>query len=118
MRKINKNNLLQIIDKWRIKLNVQPNRIQIKKMKNKWSSCSSKGNIIFNSEITSLPIDIAEYIIVHELLHLIIPSHSKTFNVFLSMYLPNWKELHHKLVLISKYSILFDKFERHEDGNM
>jgi predicted metal-dependent hydrolase len=97
----NKSDLLEIIDAWQGKLKVKPNRIQIRKMKNKWSSCSSNGNITINSELTRLPKEIVEYAIVHELLHLIVPNHGKTFKVLLSVYLPAWEELHHKLASCS-----------------
>jgi hypothetical protein len=66
-------------------------------MDNKWSSCSSRGNISLSSELMGLPKEAAEYVIVHELLHLIVPNHGKTFRVLLSAYLPNWEELHHWL---------------------
>jgi predicted metal-dependent hydrolase len=94
---LNKSDLLDIVDEWQEKLKVKPNRIQIRKMRNKWSSCSSKDNITLNSELTRLPREITEYVIVHELLHLIVPNHGQTFKVLLSAYLPNWEELHYKL---------------------
>ncbi len=53
-------------------------------MKNKWSSCSSKGNITLNSYIALLPKRFVEYIIVHELLNILIPNHNKTIKVLLS----------------------------------
>lgn len=96
---ISENELMELVDKWQKKLKVKVNRVQLKKMKNKWSSCSSKGNITLNNIISLLPGEIAEYIIAHELLHLIVPNHSKTFNVLLSMYLPNWEKYHRQLIL-------------------
>lgn len=92
-----------IYEKWQERLKVEPTRIRIKKMKNKWSSCSSKGNVTFNSEIAILPKEIAEYVILHELLHLIVPNHGKTYKVLLSAYLPNWEMLHSRL---NSYSFL------------
>jgi len=94
---LTKNDLLEITRKWQEKLNIQINRIQIMKMKNKWSSCSTKGNITLNSELTKIPKEIAEYAILHELLHLIVPNHGKTFKALLSAHMPNWEELHNKL---------------------
>jgi predicted metal-dependent hydrolase len=94
---LTKNDLLEISRKWQRKLNIKSNRIQIMKMKNKWSSCSTKGNITLNSELTKLPKEIAEYAILHELLHLIVPNHGKTFKALLSAYMPNWEELHNQL---------------------
>ncbi len=103
---LNKRDLVEIVDAWQEKLKVKPNRIQIRKMRNKWCSCSSKGNLTINSELTRLPREIVEYAILHELLHLIVPNHGKTFKVLLSAYLPDWEELHSKLascsVLLSK----------------
>lgn len=98
---LNKSDLLEIIHAWQEKLKVKPNRIQIRKMSNKWCSCSSKGNLTINSELTRLPREIVEYVILHELLHLIVPNHGKTFKVLLSLYLPNWEELHSQLASCS-----------------
>ncbi|MDI6885868.1 MAG: M48 family metallopeptidase [archaeon] len=98
---LTKSDLLEIIHVWREKLKVKPNRIQIRRMRNKWCSCSSKGNLTINSELTRLPRVIAEYVIVHELLHLIVPNHGKTFKVLLSAYLPDWEELHYELASCS-----------------
>jgi len=94
---LSKKDLLEISRKWQEKLKVKLNRIQIMKMKNKWSSCSTKGNITLNSDLTKLPKELAEYAILHELLHLIVPNHGKTFKALLSAYMPNWEELHNKL---------------------
>ncbi len=98
---LNKSDLVEIVDAWQEELKVKPNRIQIRRMRNKWCSCSSKGNLTINSELTRLPREIVEYAILHELLHLIVPNHGKTFKVLLSAYLPNWEELHYKLASCS-----------------
>ena len=95
--RLTKEDLLDIAQKWQKKLNIKFHRIQIMKMKNKWSSCSTKGNITLSSELTKLPKELAEYAILHELLHLIVPNHGKAFKALLSVYMPNWEELHNKL---------------------
>jgi hypothetical protein len=100
---LTKSDLLEITQKWQQKLNITSNRIQITKMKNKWSSCSTEGNITLNSELTRLPKELAEYAILHELLHLIMPNHGKTFKALLSAYMPNWEELHSKLAQTHKW---------------
>jgi len=94
---LTKTDLLEITHKWQQKLNITSNRVQITKMKNKWSSCSTKGNITLNSELTKLPREVVEYAILHELIHLITPNHGKSFKALLSAYMPNWEELHSKL---------------------
>jgi len=98
---LNKSELLEICDRWQRKLKVRPSRIQVRKMRNKWSSCSSKGNVTLSSELSGLPREVAGYVIVHELLHLIVPNHGKTFKVLLSAYLPQWEKLHKQLVSYS-----------------
>ncbi len=94
MNKITRQDILKLCEKWKEELKVEVKRIQIREMKNKWGSCSTKGVITLNKELLNLPIEYAEYVIVHELLHLIIPNHGRTFKTLLYTYLPNWEELH------------------------
>lgn len=54
-------------------------RISIRAQKTRWGSCSRNGNISFNYKIAALPRDIAEYIIVHEVCHLLVFNHSHAF---------------------------------------
>ena len=46
--------------------------------------------------------ELAEYAILHELLHLIAPNHGKAFKALLSVYMPNWEELHNRLAQVYK----------------
>lgn len=59
--------------------NVKYNRVAIKSQKTLWGSCSRKGNLNFNYKIAFLPPDVADYLIVHELCHLIEQNHSPRF---------------------------------------
>ena len=102
LHQFTKEDLLEFAQRWQEKLNVKPNRIQIRKMANKWGSHSSKGNITLNSELTKLPKEVAEYAILHELLHIIMPNHGKTFKALLSAYMPNWEELHRKINCLNR----------------
>ena len=103
---LNKNDLSEISRKWLRKLKINPNRIQIMKMKNKWGSCSTKGNITLNSDLTLLPKEVAEYAVLHELLHFMVPNHGKTFKALLSAHMPNWEERHQKLLSLSHSYVL------------
>ncbi len=58
-------------------------RIQLRRMKRKYASCSSKGNLTFNKEILNLKKVQIDQIIVHELLHLRYPNHGKLFKLTL-----------------------------------
>ncbi|PMQ02376.1 MAG: metal-dependent hydrolase [Dictyoglomus sp. NZ13-RE01] len=96
-KEITKEKILELCNKWQNILKVKVNRIQIRKMKNKWGSCSSKGNLTLNKELTKLSLDCVEYVIVHELLHLIVPNHGRIFKTLLYTYLPDWEKIHNKL---------------------
>lgn len=69
------------------------NRIAIKNTKSRWGSCSKKGNLNFNYKVALLPINLADYVIVHELCHLGEFNHSKRFWKLVSLSIPNYKEL-------------------------
>jgi len=66
-------------------------------MKNQWRACSTKGALTLNKELLELPLTYAEYVIVHELLHMIVSNHGWTFKTLLYVYMPNWEELHEYL---------------------
>ena len=87
-----KNILKEIIPKWEERLNVKINKLVIRKMKTKWGSCNSeKSNILLNLELAKKPLDLIEYVLVHEMTHLIERNHTKNFEQYLDYYLPNWK---------------------------
>lgn len=73
------------------------NRIAIKNTKSRWGSCSNKGNLNFNYRIALLPQELADYIIVHELCHLVEFNHSKRFWKLVALTIPNYQELRKKL---------------------
>jgi hypothetical protein len=61
-------------------------------MSTKWASMSTAGRLTLNSELLALPKSAGEYVIVHELVHLLAPNHGKAFKSFMSAYLPDWEE--------------------------
>jgi len=89
--------ILKLCEKWQKELNVRIKRVQIREMKNKWGSCSTRGILTLNKELMKLPPKYAEYVIVHELLHLIVPNHGRTFKTLLYVYFPRWEEMHQYL---------------------
>jgi predicted metal-dependent hydrolase len=82
---------------WAARVGVNVAQIQIRAMSQKWASISTSGRLTLNSELLDLPRDIGEFVIVHEVLHLIAPSHGVVFKSFLYAYLPNWQELEKQL---------------------
>lgn len=67
------------------------NKIFIKKQRTRWGSCSSNKNLNFNYKIALLPDHLSEYIVIHELCHLIELNHSKRFWNLVESYLPDYK---------------------------
>jgi hypothetical protein len=62
-------------------------------MKTKWGSCNHRGgNIRLNTELVKKPKDLVEYVVVHELLHLLEPTHNARFTALLSEHYPSWRE--------------------------
>ena len=72
-------------------------RVTIKNTVSRWGSCSKQGNLNFNYRIATLPSDISDYIIVHELCHLGEFNHSKNFWNLVEKTIPNYQELRNRL---------------------
>lgn len=82
-----------IIEKWETKLGVNVSSYFLQRMKTKWGSCNyAAKNIRLNTELVKKPKDLLEYVIVHELTHLIEPNHSDHFITLLDQHYPAWRE--------------------------
>lgn len=79
------------------KYDVAPKELQIKQMKYRWGSCTTKGNIILNPELIKAPIACIEYVIIHELCHLVHRNHTKAFFALQSREMPDWEKWKMKL---------------------
>ena len=82
---------------WCETIGVQVTRVQVRQMRNKWGSISTAGTLTLADSILMLPVDLAEYIVVHELLHLKFPDHRQGWQVSMGMYLPDWRERERRL---------------------
>lgn len=76
------------VGEWAIKIGVEPAEVHLRAMRRKWASCSSRGRLTFDTSLLRQPRDFADYVIVHELLHLRVPNHGKLFKSLLSAFLP------------------------------
>jgi predicted metal-dependent hydrolase len=87
-----------LIEKWQGILGVECAGWRIRRMKTRWGTCSTEtGRISLNLELAKKPIQCLEYIIAHELVHLIERRHNDLFVSLMSEYLPQWR-LHRQLL--------------------
>ncbi len=87
-----------LIEKWEQRLGVKVEAYFLQRMKTKWGSCNhSAGHIRLNTELVKKPKDLIEYVVVHEMLHLIEPKHSERFIQLLTQHYPTWVEARHEL---------------------
>jgi predicted metal-dependent hydrolase len=81
-----------MIEKWQKKIGVEINEWGIKQMKTKWGTCNIESKRIWiNLELAKKPIRCLEYIIVHELIHLLERNHNQKFINYLDQFFPNWR---------------------------
>lgn len=85
---------------WSNVIGVRYNKISIRKQKTRWGSCSSKGNLSYNLKLICAPIEMIDYVVLHEVMHLRHFNHGNTFWRELEEYMPDYKQR-------SKY---FDKY--------
>lgn len=82
-----------LIRKWEPRLGVKVAGYFLQRMKTKWGSCNDRArNIRLNTELVKKPIDLLEYVVVHEMLHLVAPTHSERFLTLLTKHYPAWRE--------------------------
>ncbi|MBI5805800.1 M48 family metallopeptidase [candidate division TA06 bacterium] len=83
---------------WEEKLNVTVAEFGIKKMRTRWGTCNRKvGRIWINLELARKPLECLEYIIVHEMVHLLERNHNEVFVALMDKHLPSWRQSKEKL---------------------
>ena len=60
-------------------IRVSPREIKVRNYKTRWGSCDNKGRLTFNFHLIKAPHEIVDYVVIHELCHMIQPNHSKFF---------------------------------------
>lgn len=81
------------IDQWERRIGVKVEGYFLQRMKTKWGSCNNlRAHIRLNTELVKKPRDLLEYVIVHEMIHLIEPTHNERFIALLDKHYPAWRE--------------------------
>ena len=81
-----------LVEKWQAIVGVEANEWGIKKMKTKWGACNVAARRIWlNLELVKKPVQCLEYIVVHELVHLVERRHNENFNAIMNRVLPQWR---------------------------
>ena len=83
----------ELIARWEPKLGVGVSGYFLQRMKTKWGSCNHRARTIrLNTELVKKPKDLLEYVVVHEMLHLMEPTHSARFLGLMNKHYPAWRE--------------------------
>ena len=82
---------------WATRIGVKTPQIHLREMRRKWASISRVGRLTLNTELIELPKDLGEFVIVHELVHLLAPNHGKVFKSFMHAYMPDWEAREQRL---------------------
>lgn len=91
-RKTLKKEIPALIRKWQNNIGVNPSGWGVKDMKTRWGTCNTQSKYIWLSlRLIHHPPRALEYVIVHELVHLLERSHNKVFTGYMDQYLPDWK---------------------------
>jgi predicted metal-dependent hydrolase len=82
-----------LVAKWEPRIGVQVAGIYVRRMRTRWGSCNSLARTIrLNTDLAKKPIECLEYIVVHEMIHILEPTHSEKFQVFMNQLMPDWKQ--------------------------
>jgi hypothetical protein len=84
--------LTKLADKYAVNLGVEFNQCKVSSMKYRWASCTPTNNLIFNWRIIKAPMYVLEYLVVHELTHLIEHNHTTKFWNIVSVQVPNFQK--------------------------
>ena len=87
-----------LIAKWQPILGVQVRRFSVRKMKTRWGTCNTRHHALFiNSELAKKPPVCLDYLVLHEMVHLLEPSHNARFKALMDRFMPDWRRVRQQL---------------------
>lgn len=85
--------LPDLIRSWETRLGVKVHAYYLQRMKTRWGSCNhARGHIRLNTELVKKPRHLLEYVLVHEMVHLLSPTHDEQFTSILDAHFPRWRD--------------------------
>ena len=82
----------EVIESWEERIQVEVSKLFVQRMKTRWGSCNSTARTIrLNTELAKKPPECLEYIVVHEMVHFLEPTHNARFQALIKSFIPNWK---------------------------
>ena len=83
----------RLVATWARKVHAEPKCLRFQKMARKWASCSTGGQVTFNVALLSKPRRFQEAVVVHELVHLLVPNHGKLFKSMFLSFMPDGEKI-------------------------
>ncbi len=91
-----------LVEKWTPQMGVRVFEYRIRKMRTRWGSCNIKARRIWlNFALIHLPVQYLEYVVVHEMVHLLERKHNHRFEKFMDRFVPNWRQLKQQMARFS-----------------
>lgn len=88
----------ELVIKWESALSVKVQEYRVRKMKTRWGSCNVRASRIWlNLALVHLPVQYLEYVVVHEMVHLLEKGHNRRFKAYMDSFLPDWRHLNDQL---------------------
>ncbi|MFY7926723.1 MAG: M48 family metallopeptidase, partial [Aquidulcibacter sp.] len=95
--------------KWQRRMGVEVDRLFIQRMKTRWGSCNpASRSVRLNTDLAKKPPECLEYILVHELVHLLEPTHNARFVALMNQFLPGWE---HRRDLLNRLPVRHMEWE-------
>ncbi|GER07159.1 hypothetical protein GCM10007972_18200 [Iodidimonas muriae] len=92
-REDRREHLRQRVEYWSERLKAEPRIVRVQCMTRKWGSCSTSGIVTLADDLAGQDPEFQDFVIVHELLHLRVPSHGRLFKALMTAHVPGWRSL-------------------------
>lgn len=80
------------IRQWAARIGVKEPRVRFQLMPDKWGTITPSGVMSLDPALLTMPKELGEFVVVHELVHLLAPDHGRLFKLYLDAYLPDWEK--------------------------